>query len=122
MAPARFGIAALQPVVIAIEKNNAQIEIVLFRETIERFDERWNREIARAHIDADGKRQMRRRRHDQIGQQRERQVIDRFVAHVLEGFERRRAPRSGHAGDDEEPLGRDLSRCAHSTAGAATQP
>src|SRR5579862_618838 len=120
MASARFGVAALKPLVVAIEKNDAQIEIVLFRQSVERFDQRRDREIAGAYVDANGQRQMRRRRHDQVRQQRERKIVDRLVAHILESLERGRAPGSRHAGDDENALGRSLPPCGHDAASSAT--
>ena len=62
-----------------------QIETLLLDQAVERRDQRRHGEVARAHIDADARAAARSRcRHDEIGQQRQRQIIDRLVAHILE--------------------------------------
>ncbi len=68
-------------------------------------------EIARADIDADGKRSRQLlgfalQRLKQARQEVERQMIDGFVAQVLEGFERRRLACAGQAGNKQYALPR----------------
>src|SRR6185437_4537913 len=120
MTAARLGVAALEPLVVAIEEDDVEIELALGGEAVECLNESRNREVARAHIDADGERQMGRGWRHQIGQKRQRQIVDRLIAHILECLERRGASRAGHAGDHQQPLGRAGARIGHrATSGAA---
>src|SRR5579883_1177240 len=102
MAAPRLRVTANEALILAIEKDDSEIEIVIGDELVERRQKRADAEIARADIDADGERRPLRRRHEQVRQQRERQIVDRFVTHILERLERRRATGAGHAGDHEE--------------------
>src|ERR1700722_1572000 len=102
MAAAGFGITAFQPVVVAIEEHHAQIDGLALDQPVERLDQRGHGEVARADIDADGKRRLHRVRTDEIGQQRQRQIVHRLVAHILERLQGGGSPRARHAGDDHE--------------------
>src|SRR6185437_4010575 len=112
MRAARLGVAPLETIVVAIEEDDAQIEALIVDQAVERRDQRRDGEVARTHIDAERERRLIGRRHDEIGQERERQIIDRFVAHILESLECRRAPGPRHASDDDQLAAR-MRRNAH---------
>ena len=84
-----FGIAPAKHFVIAIEKQGGDLEIAALAQSFGGFREIRNVEVAGPDIDADRQRPGKiRPRTDQIGQQGERQIVDRFETDIFERFER----------------------------------
>ena len=104
MAPPRLGIAAPQQLVVAIEKDERGGRARCSpRSAVERGEQRRRRRnrgsACRCRWRAAGA--APRRAPDERGQQRQRQVVDRLVADILERLERGRAAGARHAGDEE---------------------
>ena len=106
-----LGIAPDQDVVLAIEKQGLDVDVGAVGQTVELFQERLDREIAGPDIDPDRERTALGlgAPPDQPGQQRQRQIVDRLEAHVLERLQRRRTPGARHPGDQDDPVGRGSS-------------
>ncbi len=112
VAVARFGEAADENLVVAIEIQHGEFQARHLAERRQHAGEQVRIEAPRAKVDADGERLVpggaNAGRIDQATDQAERQVVDDLVAEVLKRLQRRRLAGTGHAGDqqDAEHFGR----------------
>ena len=104
VAAAGLGVPALQDLVVAVDEQDADIEVLAGCQRCDFGLEGVNREVAGAHVDVDGQRLAPGGAGAQQGrEQLERQIVDRLVAVILERLERGRLARSRHAGDQHQP-------------------
>src|SRR5205823_6906411 len=105
--PARFGITPMQRFVITIDKQDLELAACPADDRVERFEHTLdrkaaNRKAAGAQIGTDGNRaRIGRNALDQSRNERERQVVKGFVAHIFERLQRRRPPCPRHSGHQE---------------------
>ncbi len=105
MAAARFGVAAREGLVVAVEIQQPHVEALFAQKPVDGRDQRVDAEVARARIDTDGDRARMRRiglGKDEAREQRERQVVDRFVAGVFERAHGGRAAGAGKTGHERD--------------------
>ena len=107
MGAARFGVAPLQGFGVAIEVEQPGREVGAQPELLHAPRQVVRVEAVGARIDAEGDRRRHlagaaRRRAHEIAEQRQRHVVDRDIAEILERPERGHAAGAGHAGDDHE--------------------
>src|ERR1700736_5076980 len=110
VGPTALGIAPLQRFVITIDKQHLEFAAGPADNHIERFEHALDSKAASAQIDADGNRpRVGGNALDQSGGERERQVVEGFVAHIFECLQRRRPPCPRHSGHQEHTSRRRAS-------------
>ena len=95
-------IAPFEPLVITVDKQHPELSHPPADDGVEGFEHALDGEAAGAGIGAD--RDCRRIRRDIIDQrrdERERQVVEGLIAHILEDLERSRPPATRHPGHEE---------------------
>jgi len=103
MPAPRLGIAPLQGVRIAVEKQQIRLEIRSLDERLVFEDQTVGREIAGPGVGPEGQRAVWRRARQKSRHEAQRQIVDRLEAQILQRVDRRAAPRPRGAGDEHDP-------------------
>src|SRR6185312_465623 len=106
MAPPRLLEAADQHLVVAIEKNQSRLRFHAGLGGARQLQQRIGGKAARAAIDAERHRPAGIDAPRQHAEHRERQVVDRLIAEILEKFQRDGAAGARHAGDQHHGFAR----------------
>src|SRR5205085_1892399 len=110
VGPAALGIAPLQRFVITIDKQHLELAAGPADDRVEGFEHALDHKTPGAQIGADGNRAcIGGNAFDQSGYERERQVVEGFIAHILKRLQRRRPPCPRHSGHQEHAGGRCAS-------------
>jgi hypothetical protein len=97
-----FRITRFEALVITIDKQHPELPCARAHDAVEGFEHALDRETAGASISPDHyPRCIRCGILDPRGDERERQVVASFIAHVLEYFEGSRPPGSRHPGHEK---------------------
>ena len=103
----RFRVAALQNFIVAVQKQHANHQFVMVDQPVQFGNEGVDAEIACPDIDTDRQRTGRAAvaaRLHQAGKQGQWQIINGFVAEVLQHLEGGRPARAGHSGHQNNGL------------------
>src|SRR6266436_192755 len=97
-----FRITPFEALVITIHKQHSELPRAPANQAVEGFEHALDREAAGSGVGTDrNRRRIRRSALDQRGDQRERQIVEGLIAHVLEYLEGGRPPGSRHSCHDE---------------------
>ena len=117
MGPPGFGKAAAQGFVVAVKKHQCNVQVLAVQQGRDIMLEMLQIELPGAHIDTQRQRPVERRgmwfsggvptgflerrihRADKIGKQRQRQIVDHFIAIVFKHLQRSALASARHSGD-----------------------